>query len=245
MLVGHDNAGSERLFRRITSAFPETDFMLVIGQGLYYQKSLFASVVKLLGEASWLFLFMRTLSLARDTLRRRSLKRAAKELGIPTIYTRDINSDETVTEVREFKPDLLVSLFTLQLYKSPILSVPRLGSIQSHPSLLPYYRGLEVFFWVLANNERETGVSVYFLTERIDDGEIIRQRVLEIEERTSVESMYDSITEIGADLLIEAIGDIDADEVRPIPKRPGKGSYFGMPTRKSMKRFRKTRHTFF
>ena len=245
VLVAHDNEGSYRLFERITSAFPDKEFLLVIGQGLYYKRSFLSSVIKLLREASWLFVFFRFVQLVRYRLSGRSLKKAAAKRGIGILKTMDINSPRTTDEIARFGPDLLVSLFTMQIYKDAVLSIPRLGAISSHPSLLPEYRGLEVFFWVLANEEKETGVSVFFLNEKIDDGDLIRQEPLPIRADHSVESLYSEITEMCGNMLVETISELDAGTGGTLARPTEKGSYYGMPDREAFRRFRRTGRGFF
>ena len=132
----------------------------------------------------------------------------------------------------------------MQIYKQDVLDIPKYGAITSHPSILPKYRGLEVFFWVLANDEKETGVSVFFMNERIDEGQVIKQEIIPITDNTTVASLYTTVTEIGGQLLIGAILDIDKDTVKLIPQF-GEGSYYAMPDRDSVRRFLKLKKKFF
>jgi folate-dependent phosphoribosylglycinamide formyltransferase PurN len=244
VLVGHDNAGSARLFEIITSAFPESEFLLVESKGLYYKKSFLASVYKLLKEASWIFVFVRFLELAKHKVLGDSLKQLAHKKNIKLISTHDINSDRTIQKILHFSPDLLVSLFTMQIYKSKVINLPTFGAISSHPSILPAYRGLEVFFWVLANNEKETGVSVFELSERIDDGRVIWQKGVPIDQGATVSSLYKVITEIGGCGLVDSIRCIDTGTTITFPQTLPE-SYFPMPDRASVLRFLKNGRKFF
>lgn len=244
VLVGHDNKGSARLFEMILNAYPQLEFMLIIGEGLYYKKTFIYSVLKLLKEASWIFVLIRFYELVIFKIFGTSLEEVAKKNGVQVLKTWDINSPEIIGVLQKFAPDILVSLFTMQIYKSEIINLPKYGAITSHPSILPSYRGLEVFFWVLANDEVETGVSIFEITERIDDGEVIWQARVPITEGTTVNSLYDEITEIGGRGLIQAISDIDAGFKVVFPKTLP-SSYYGMPTSESMKRFLKHKKKFF
>lgn len=244
VLVGHHNEGSVRLFDKITGSYPNAEFLLVIGQGLYYKMSLVASVMKLLKEASWLFVLYRFIELVKYRFTGPTLKRRAHERGIPFFYTRDINAAMTVRQIKEFGPDLLVSLYTMQIYTAPVLKVAKYGSITSHPSILPRYRGLEVFFWVLANDEKETGVSVFFLTERIDAGVVFKQEVIPITPEITASSLYHTVTDVAGNLLVEAIRDIDQSEICFIEQRR-EGAYYHMPNRDAVKRFRRLGRKFF
>jgi folate-dependent phosphoribosylglycinamide formyltransferase PurN len=243
-LVGHDNEGSARLFDAITDAYPDIEFLLVISQGLYYGKSTVASIIKLLREASWLFIAFRFIELMKYRLTGETLSVRARKKNIRIVFTRDVNSPQFIEQIKIYEPDLLVSLFTMQIYKDELLSVPRFGGITSHPSILPQYRGLEVFFWVLANGEEETGVSVFFLTSQIDEGKVFEQEVVPISPEISVASLYRIITEIGGRLLIKGIYDLDQDQINFYPPR-GVSSYYAMPDRASFRRFLQTGRSLF
>lgn len=245
VLVGHDNEGSARLFKIITNAFPECDFLLVESKGLYYKKSFATSVIKLLKEASWLFVFIRFFELLKHKLFGETLAQLAKRRGVRRIHTRDINSAITIGQLDAYAPDLLVSLFTMQIYRGQVINLSKFGAITSHPSILPSYRGLEVFFWVLANNEKETGVSVFFLSERIDEGRVIWQKRIAIGQETTVASLYKEITDIGGYGLVESILAIDKGSACIIPQQSGSGSYFSMPDRPAVKRFLNLGRKFF
>jgi len=244
VLVGHDNEGSSKLFEKITNSNPDAEYLLIIGRGLYYKKTMISSIVKLLKEASLIFVIIRFIELVRYQLQNSTLKNKAKMKGIPIIYTHDINSQDTIEQIKKFAPDLLVSLFTMQIFKAPVLQISKYGSITSHPSILPKYRGLEVFFWVLANNEKETGVSVFFMSENIDDGIVFEQQNITISADMSMTTLYRIITDVGGNLLVKAINDIDKNTITPIITT-GIGSYYPMPTRKSMLNFLKLKKKFY
>jgi methionyl-tRNA formyltransferase len=244
VLVGHENQGSSQLFKMVTSTYPDAEYMLVVGQGLYYKKSFIGSIIKLLREASLLFVFVRFLELLRFKFGGDTMEKHARTLGMSVMHTHDINSEESRRLISQFAPDLLVSLFTMQIYKKDVLGIPKYGAITSHPSILPKYRGLEVFFWVLANDEDHTGVSVFYLSERIDAGVVIKQEIVPITPETTVASLYRTITDVGGRLLIGAIHDIDKGNTKTFPQI-GEGSYYAMPDRQSVRRFLKLGKRFF
>lgn len=244
VFVGHDNKGSASILKQIIKKLPRREYLLIETKGIYYKKSIIHSVLKLLKEASWIFIFVRLLDLCRHKFSQNKLTNIAKENSIKRICTSDINSKSIVKKLNDFKPDLLVSLFTMQIYKNNVIKIPKLGAITSHPSILPNYRGLEVFFWCLANNEKETGVSVFFLTEKIDDGKVIWQKKLPIKKETTMNGLYDKITNLCAKGLMESICSIENENLNYIP-RTGTGSYFKMPTGQAVRRFIKNKRKFF
>ena len=91
----------------------------------------------------------------------------------------------------------------MHIYRAEILSIPRLAAISAHPSVLPNYRGLEVFFWAMANGEDQIGVSVFKLTPRIDFGLVANEVVLPLSKPDSMRRVYRIITEAAASLLIK------------------------------------------
>ena len=101
-----------------------------------------------------------------------------------------------------------------------------------------------MFFWVLANNEKETGVSVFFLNEKIDAGKVFEQQSILITEEMTVASLYNTITDVGGELLVKGVKDIDSDNIVYISSE-GEGSYYRMPDRSSVWRFFKLGRKFF
>jgi len=238
VLVGHDNHGSRQLFEGIVSAFPDRSFLLALTQGLFYRKSFIGSLWQLLTRASFRFCLRRFLDMKKHQWSGRTLRAACQTRGFPVVSTRDINSEATLTRIRDFQPDLLVSLYTMHLYRAEILSIPRLGAIGAHPSLLPEYRGLEVFYWALANGEKETGVTVSKLSPKIDLGKIISQERFVLTEDQTVTGLYTEVTNRAERMLCETIARLDKGPVTAEPMK-GEGSYFPMPTREAYRRFKK------
>jgi methionyl-tRNA formyltransferase len=230
--------------RMIVSAFPDAEFQGIIATGLYYKKTNVQSIIKMLRECSVYFCLLRAIGIFFDKIKGRSLESFFKRSDISYIKSADINNPKTVEHVRALDADLLISLYTMHLYKEPLISTPRYGSINSHPSLLPKYRGLETLIWVLGNEEIKTGQTVFFLEERLDDGNVILQEEFAIPPNLGFEDLYVEQAVASGDMLCRAIQMIDNDTVET--RRPeGTGSYFPMPDAKAFTRFRKTGRRFF
>lgn len=242
VLVGHDNFGSREIFSRIVDEHPDLDFLLLVTTGLYYKRSYLGSVFKLLREASWIFCARRWWELQKYRLKGDTLVRRAKARGVPLQFCDDINGREAHAWIRDFGPALLVSMFTMHIYQQETLDLPSAASIGTHPSILPEYRGLEVFFWALANQEKASGVSVFDLSAKIDVGQVFLQEAFDIVPDETVESIYEKLTDITARLLSEGVSlRIRSAELESIPSE-GKGSYYPMPTREAYARFRRSGH---
>ena len=244
VLVGHENSGSFHLFRKILDSFPQVTLTLVITTGLYYRRTFLGSIWKLVKESSILFCVVRFAELARYRIASATMRRECKRRGIRVITTRDINAPETIAELKAIGPDLLVSLYTMHIYRADVLAVPRFGAIGCHPSIFPNYRGLEVFFWAMANNEDTTGVSVFAIDRKVDAGRVLRDETMPIRPEQTMNDVYRMITECAGRLLVAAIRDID--EGRATYRTPeGAGSYYPMPTREAVRRFLRSGKRFF
>ncbi|AEI96320.1 formyl transferase [Roseobacter litoralis] len=244
LFCGHDNRGSLYLFNGVRQAYPDVDCAVIINEGIYYRKSFLSSVWKLLRESSILFCAVRAMEMYSYRWKGHTLEAQLEAEAIPFTKSDDINGDDAVAFAREFAPDLLVSLYTMHIYKKPILDVPKIAAINSHPAILPDYRGLEVFFWAMANGDERIGSSVFYLTERVDDGLVLQEQWVPIAADDSMHDVYDAITESAAELFMRAIADIDGETVKT-RKPAGLGTYYPMPTRAAVRAFRRRGRRFF
>ena len=165
--------------------------------------------------------------------------------SIPVITLDEpINNPKSVNIIKSFEPALLVSILGNQIFKSPILNLAPKGCINLHTALLPKYRGLMPTFWVMKNNEKKTGVSVFFVDKGIDSGPIIVQTEVEIGDRTQ-EELITYTKKIGMEAIAKSIDLIKKDEVELIENKPSKKTYFTFPTRKDVLVFKKIGKKFF
>jgi hypothetical protein len=92
----------------------------------------------------------------------------------------DVNAPEFLEELRSLGAELLISVSCPQIFKKPLIELPPHGILNIHGAILPQYRGVLPSFWMLANGERQAGVSIYYVDTRIDAGELCGQRVYDI-----------------------------------------------------------------
>lgn len=165
--------------------------------------------------------------------------------GIPLIQIEGaINSKENREILKTYKPDLLVSIGGNQIFKRPLLDLATYGCVNLHTALLPKYRGLMPSFWVLKNDEKYTGVSVFFVDEGIDSGPILVQKKVEIGDR-SQEELIKYTKQIGMECIIESVELIQKGGYDLIPNPAEEMTYFTFPTRKDVDEFYKVGKRFF
>jgi methionyl-tRNA formyltransferase len=168
----------------------------------------------------------------------RSVKRLVRSHDVGVLSPADVNDPAFLEELREIAPDVVVSVSCPQVFGTELLALPRLGCINVHSSLLPAYRGMLPTFWVLAEGETGTGVTVHYMSAGIDEGRIIAQREIPIAPEETLQTLMRASKAVAADLVLETI---ERFRDGPLPGRPnpvGEGSYFSFPAREDVARFR-------
>ena len=156
----------------------------------------------------------------------KKLEFTCKQNGIPLLRAKKINSDEVFEAVRLATPDLCVIAHFERLLKKPLLELPSMGFINLHPSLLPFYRGMAPQHWPIINGETETGITVHFVEERADTGNIIIQRQLAISPDMYVSDLQKQWLFHYETIIVEAIQHILQGKPTQ-EQRHLKGSYYG------------------
>jgi len=168
-----------------------------------------------------------------------SVSDVARRHGIKIYTPKNINGQAFITMLSQnIKPDVIVSVAASEVFKKDILALPRYGCINVHTAPLPRYRGMLPTFWVLLNGERETAVTVHYMTRELDDGDIIRQEPVPISPEDSLDSLIRRTKRIGSKVLLQSLDDIERGMVIPQPNDVSKATYFSFPTREDALRFR-------
>ena len=102
-----------------------------------------------------------------------TLKEYSTKYNIDYLHPVSINSTEFIETAKSYNVDLLISMSFNQIFKSSILAVPKFGVINCHAGKLPFYRGRNILNWALINDEKDFGITVHFVDEGIDTGDII------------------------------------------------------------------------
>lgn len=169
----------------------------------------------------------------------RSVKHAAKKLGIAYREEQNINAEAYVEHVKELAPDLIISYSAPQAVKPTLLGIPKYGVINVHGALLPEYRGLLPSFWYLYNDEKISGATVHKMNAAIDDGDIIKQASVDISDCKTMFQLMKKTKTVGGELMVEVIKDYTNGIVQSRSNKLDEGSYFTWPTVEQAKDFRK------
>jgi methionyl-tRNA formyltransferase len=175
--------------------------------------------------------------IAQAKSRRSSIRAVCLQEGVPCSAVKNVNAPEFVNQLRESGTDLIVSVGCPQIFEQPLLETPSLGCLNVHGALLPQYRGVMPSFWMLANGEHMAGVSIYFMNDRIDAGELCRQQAFEIGSDETLDAFLRWSKAVAAELLLEVLGEIEAGTADRVPLDLTKGSYYSWPDREAVRQF--------
>jgi methionyl-tRNA formyltransferase len=159
------------------------------------------------------------------------LEEVTDEYNIDLFKVKNINNDQFVDKVRkELKPDLIISVNFDQIFKKEIINIPDKGCINVHASLLPNYRGRAPLNWAILKGEDKTGVTVHFINEGIDTGEIILQEEIEIKKDDYISDILKQVREKYPLMINKAVDLIEDDNYETIKQVKEEGSYYGKRT---------------
>ena len=178
-------------------------------------------------------------------LKRKSLTKILFNNSIKNISLNySVNHPDSINEIKKLKPDLMISLAGNEIFKKEFINIPPKGCLNLHTALLPKYRGLMPTFWALKNDEEYTGVSVFFVDEGIDSGDIIIQKRLKIGAKTQAQLIRET-KKLGVDAIVEAVNAINKNNVNIIKNDDKNMTYFSFPTKEDVREFKKKKKKFF
>lgn len=136
------------------------------------------------------------------------VKEEALRLGLPVYQPQKLKNPEELQSVLDLNADLVVTAAFGQILPSEILETPKLGAINVHASLLPAYRGGAPIHQAIIDGQKETGVTIMYMVDRLDAGDIISQTTVPIEKEDHTGSMFDKLSTAGMELLKETLPSI-------------------------------------
>lgn len=182
-----------------------------------------------IGFTSILFLLQR--KYPNYTLNKKPLSiiQTAKQMDIPTWEVSNVNDPEFIELLKKLQPDLIINQ-AQEIVKADFINIPSKGVLNRHSSLLPKNRGRLSPFWALYRQEGETGVTIHFVTEEIDKGDIICQEKIAIDEMDDFLSLTQKGYDVAANLMISAIKKVESGNYCVLPNNPTQGNYNTIPT---------------
>lgn len=153
------------------------------------------------------------------------VKNRAKELNLNIVQPEDIKDKDFENLLKSLKSELFVVVSYGKIIPKKILEIPKLFSINLHASLLPKYRGGAPINWAILNGEKETGLTVFRINEKMDAGDIIVQKKVPILEEDNAITLGERLSKEGADLLLETIELIEKGEANFLPQDESKVSF--------------------
>ncbi len=152
------------------------------------------------------------------------VKKMALDLNIPVYQPSRIKKDATALEkLKDIQPDLNVVVAYGQIIPSTIIYLPKFNSLNVHFSLLPKYRGASPVQWALLNGEDKTGITLFELNEKMDEGDILTQEEIDILPSENAADLESRLARIGAELLVQTIDDID--KIKPRKQDHSQATY--------------------
>ena len=160
------------------------------------------------------------------------VKAAAQEYDIPVYQPTSLRKGDEAAEAYEIlkniAPELIVVTAYGQILPKTILDLPKYGCVNIHASILPKYRGAAPIQWAVLNGDKITGVTTMYLASEMDTGDIIYTAETEIGEYETSGELFDRLKDMGAELLVKTLRDIDAGTAPRAPQDHSKASYVTM-----------------
>lgn len=151
-------------------------------------------------------------------LRQSPVKVYAENNGIEVLQPTNLKDPSFIEELKNLNADLQI-VVAFRMLPEIVWNMPRLGTFNLHASLLPNYRGAAPINWAIINGEKETGVSTFFLEHKIDTGNILLQKKVNIEYADNAGSLHDKLMNEGSVLVVDTLNALLKDELKPINQK--------------------------
>jgi len=150
-------------------------------------------------------------------LQQSAVKKYAEEHHLKMLQPEKLKNPEFLTALRSLEPDLQI-VVAFRMLPEVVWSLPPMGTVNLHGSLLPQYRGAAPINWAVINGEKETGVTTFKLQHEIDTGDILLQEKFDIGENETAGDVHDNMKEIGAQLLVKTIKGLADGSLKETPQ---------------------------
>ena len=157
----------------------------------------------------------------------RSVAELASAKGLELHAPEDPNHPLWIERIRKMNPDFIFSFYYRNLLGKELLAIPKKGAINLHGSLLPKYRGRCPINWAVLNGEKETGVTLHYMTEKPDAGDILAQEKFAIDKNDTAMDVHQKAAKAAAVLLKKALPKLKKGALKGIPQDNEKSTYYG------------------
>ena len=159
-------------------------------------------------------------------LNQSAVKKYALENNLNVLQPKNLKHPDFVAELEALQADLQI-VVAFRMLPKVVWNMPKLGTFNLHASLLPEYRGAAPINWAIMNGETKTGVTTFFIDDKIDTGEIILQKEVAIKDDEIVGELHDTLMYLGADLVLETVDLIETGNLTTIkqPEKEEKPAY--------------------
>ena len=141
-----------------------------------------------------------------------AVKKYSKTINLPILQPTNLKNEDFNNELRELKADLQI-VVAFRMLPKIVWQMPKYGTFNLHASLLPQYRGAAPIHWAIINGESKTGVTTFFIDDKIDTGEIILQKEIEVTKNETVGVLHDKLMFLGAGLVADTVDLITSGKV--------------------------------
>jgi len=156
-----------------------------------------------------------------------SVKNWAQRKNIAVYTTEEVNSPQWIAKIAVINPDIIFSFYYRKMISREILDLPRIGAFNLHGSFLPAYRGRCPVNWVIINGEAQTGVTLHYMIDKPDAGDIVGQKAIAIELLDTAKTLYDKLCRAAKELLDELLPLIKSNQITRRKQNLAEGSYYG------------------
>ena len=250
VILTYESLFSNLMTERLLQEYPGQVAGIVRSDCLIYGKSLPGGLLYLLQRSGLRFVGRKALELFQSRATAIGFKLIGREpkvhslrdmkaiYNVPVIGSTDVNNPETLQQIKAWQPDLVLSIYLNQLIKAELINLPSQGTLNIHPALLPRHRGLFPYFWVIAAGETETGVTIHWVDQKFDTGDVLLQECLTVEPSDTIISLSYKSAVTGAAMLVEVVRLVAAGNPPRLPQPNQNVSYHSWPKPADQRRFR-------
>ncbi|MDM8529450.1 formyltransferase family protein [Anaerolineales bacterium HSG24] len=251
VILTYESFFSNLMTEHLLKSMPDEVVGIVRSDCLIHGKSLPGGLLHLLKQTGLRFVGRKALELfqSRATAiifrligrppKVNSLRTMRTLYNVPIIGSVNMNQPQTLQQIKAWQPDVVLSVYLNQLIKTDLLDIPTQGTLNIHPALLPRHRGLFPYFWVIAQGDAETGVTIHWVDEKFDTGDILLQEKITVDPSDTITTLSYKSALLGADMLVKAVQMITAGTPPHLSQNEADASYHTWPTPAAQRQFRK------